>query len=176
MRAREQLAITVTNLVNDALAESRVWFSTLDRSPLGSFAVNAEVLIATQARERLGVNATDIKREAAWEVENALVSAMQAANIDGAGYSVFLPLRAEVMFWWLHCNDDRELVRYVEPQRAANTGAVSMNELITRLETVYSNPTAHPYFEVGIWELELIERFIAEGVDAAMAAELVASP
>jgi len=154
------------------------FIDTLDRSALGVFAVDAEALYLMQVSEHAGEVYAEI--EARSNFDDKSVEEMKADVKET--YRIFLLLsesseklhrefayddvESELYFWW-NLSGAPDLV-----ERAAMS-RIDM-KAHDRLSLIAKSPKElHAYFAEDIWDVELIERLIADGVDASMASGLV---
>jgi len=147
----------------EALDAARAKVAALDRSVLGSFAVDEELLTAVWG---ICLVSERHASHAGYIMDNEAVR-----QCDAAGVSLD-DVKSEVMFWssmgrqtWLRLSAG-SVARSVPqswllPQRVL-------------LDTVHYHGTHRlPYFEVGIWDVDAIDSFIASGVDASLAVDMM---
>ena len=159
---------------------SERYVAGLDRTPLGRFAVPADVLTAMDELQRLPLYRGYVKN-----MDMVLTGRLSDSILmrDADFYPLFhrvdilckesgtdyYTARTELLFWWL-MSFEGEVGREGTRELLRDTGA----ELI-KLNAVYTNPSMHDYFAVGIWDTDFIGRCMTDGVDASLAVTLLPS-
>ena len=139
------------------LAKSDIWVKSIDRSRLGVLATPPNILALGHAIHRTS------KNRSRYRVKELLEYMLTTET----GQSVFgspefdNELSAEVWFW-NKPGKRTPRFRLKAPLLPA----------VVRLETIAANPEMHDYFAAGIWDIEFINRCLAEGIDASIAVEM----
>ena len=143
------------------------FFDSLDRSKYGRFVVGRDVFIlvdvSTRARvlRNNGVNVTDDDNHS-WRDMN------KALRAEGVGLHA---VTAEIMLWWAESDDPR----LVDASRIILRGGGDQIPIyVERLRKVEQYPAMHDYFAVGIWDVDVIAPFVADGIDVEMASRILA--
>ena len=167
----------------DAIHESDEWFKSLDRSVIGALAIEEELLIAIQARERYRFNGGKEMSNSFSSFPSALFSSLSSnishkisAKESRATYSAYTVYRledylrycAEVFFWWMQTEPDK--IGYIR-ERAYNEPY--LDESLSRLLHILNEPSTLPFYEAGIEDEELVSSFIDSGMDASIAQSLL---
>lgn len=141
------------------LEKSTQWVQGLDRSVLGSFAVDSDSLAKVKIYY-------DYRAEK-YPVREDIPSAMLELNdeLNRMAPHTFNQARSELFFWWKYSGQPTliEFIKY-------STGETF--EDIKRLELVVAYPDMLPYFEQGLWDVKDNQLFIDEGIDAYMASAM----
>jgi len=161
----------------DVAVISQRFIESLDRSPLGRFAASdraiylADVIERSKLVQNSGVNLIDIK-ESAYDAVEELNDIVDAGNIELSS------IYDELFFWWAQFGDIMSSY-FVEDM--TNDELIkddfhegSLTQGMKTLGIIQSHPDKHEYFAVGIWDISLIERFIADGVDSELALDIIA--
>lgn len=164
------MAIAGEHNYKKAMEYANEWVASLDRSGLGSFAVDAGVLAAASAHMR-GMRLYGTTRDAA-TVAGLLFKEITDATYAVAGDGAFgygQRAKSEAVLWWSMGTKDSTSRDCMSV--ALNTEPFVASE-VARLRLVLDYPDFHDYFTAGIWNLDLIERCIAEDIDPSLAADL----
>ena len=153
-----------------ALRSSGEMVDALDRSPLGTFAIDRKVLIAVQARERMDYEQMDKSSRAGWVVDDNMHWALQDVGQSLRSVEDYVPLRAEVMFWWSLLDPDKESIGQTVDIWLQKDPAVA--DAVERLRMVYQNPTKHDFYRAGVWDDSVISHCVEHGIDPSMAISL----
>lgn len=146
------------------LAESRRWVYSLDRTRLGSIAVDAELLALTHA---VMLGYIGVIQEGTWnnELKGIRLSWLRIlAKDETYKNDINDNGDAEVHLWWrlagsnLHCTED-------------DVSCFS-NQKADWLEAIYNDNAYLPFYEDGVKNLDLATRCISEKIDVNMAKEL----
>ena len=156
--------------LDEAEAASREFVAGLDRTPLGRFAIDSDVLSAMDLMQRV---VTSIVVPVGDRLPSGVASNRLAAALRDAGLDTSLDCSrdcaAEVFFWW--GVTDESLWSSSVPD--------SLESRVERLRAVYDNPSMHDYFGAGIWDVALVGKLMREGIspdsiDAELARSLSA--
>jgi len=153
---------------DEVVSMSERFISSLDRSRIGSFATPLSALRAIDTLHRLTtLSCQPETTEPMYEFnKRASQNALAACEHSGIFRN---DVTAEMFFWWrVHYGDAPDFEAYSSPR-----AKVFFNESLARLNTVYTHPEMHGYFEAGIWDIDFIERCIVDGVDSELAVSLV---
>ena len=177
MSAVEDGYRVLDNVVLDAdaiIGKSRDWVDSLDRSFLGSFAVDTELLAVMHAVYT--VKAADWKRgstdtnpavnhEIVTRMNDRVAEATRKSHSDGVQDrgAVARAATAELFFWWSQASVNGAYMKMISPYPDGR------KELLLSLA---GNPARLPFYEVGLRDERFIDTCIAEGIDAAMAGEV----
>jgi len=153
-----------------ALRASREFISTLDRSPLGTFAIDKEVLVAVQARERMDYEEVNKSSRAGWVIDDHMHYELSRIGRDMTHADEYASLRAEVMFWWSIIDTQREHIGKTVDIWLQKDPAVAA--MVEKLYKVYGNPDKHDFYRAGFWDNDTIEHCISHGIDPEMATSL----
>ena len=156
------MTVDVTKMLADTRLLSAAYTSRLDRSELGYMAVDAEALALCDVMFRMNnalhnAYGTGFYNSELIAADNALEARCAFIGVNS------MTIRTEMFYWWKKDGFP------VETYNGYNA------EIINRLkvlDVIAANPDKHEYFAAGIWDVDLIERFIADGVDPAIALEL----
>jgi len=141
----------------EVVSDSNSFIDSLDRSILGRFAVPRDVLSEAERAQRSGALAVlpgiaSVGGAPWWEQ----MTALRYLGVDG-----YKAVFAEVAYWWS-----------VSDELLLTDGVMEKGwtfDIVERLRLVVAHPHMHDYFDNGIWDIVLIERCIADGVDAELA-------
>ena len=177
----------VTPIAQDAILSAEAWFASLDRSIIGSFALDEELITIMHASEslKLGSNGRFIKpkirsarkiaeiRRAGSQLDAISNMVEQRLGFPGATSQGVLYL-AELYFWWERMYPSNTgMQRLIAQRKDALKG---LGEAMSRLHKAADNPDERAFYELGIWDKESIERFTDTGVDASIAADILDIP
>lgn len=164
-------------MVDAAIITSREWFNALDRTRLGSFAYYSETIILRHAYMSMRLNRfkkLDIAIEVGRyfdELEYEFYQSYELEEKDSARRS------AEICLWW-------ELSGESKLRLQADKFLISLHQWgetrkvldwYVRYRAVYKNPDYADYYTAGIYDNLFIDRCLADGIDIAVAKELVDS-
>ena len=149
-------------------ARATEYVNAIDRSAAGRFAMDIDEFIA-----QVALNMHD--KDTNW-VDNNMQEEEIAYAVAGylralCGGALTSAAQGEMLFWRKAARGgwDRNLadgvVNIANPSRS--------RDYMARLWRVTQYPQYHEYFEVGIWNIADIERFIADGVDPSLARDVV---
>ena len=146
----------------DTIDESRLWIESLPRERLGSFAVDFEQLVMMESTIRVEALNKD------W-----IGTKVPSTYWAGVPYEQMNIIITETYFWYLK-SDNPKLVRYgedfLDTLAFSPNGQQVQRVWLERFRLIYHNPAALTYFEAGIWDMDVIQKMISDGVDAALAA------
>jgi len=167
---------TISDAV-DRLIYSRVhkrceaWVSTLDRERLGSFAVGGnDLLVAALARESILYKLGGIRLPSLALMADVVTLKILRAT-DSMENDDMSRVRAEALFW-LGMKGGRLSARHAHGRMLYEP---DIGDYSRRLRKVYDNPEALSFFENDVWNMEHIQRYIDNGVDASLAREVTIS-
>ena len=155
---------TMTEVKDD----SRTFVHSLDRSPLGRYAVDTKLLVIADTIQRLDMLHEVVGGKDVGAKLSKLNWKLSSKAVDSTGFTDF-GFAPEVFYWWLHYGD---AAMCNHANTILNRSTVTMEGYVDRLRLIAANRSLHPYFHVGIWDVSLINKFIADGVDPALAIEL----
>lgn len=168
--------VDVRPMVDDAISESREWFSRIDRKRLGSFAYELEPIILRNAYMSMRLNRfrnLDVLIEVGRrfdELEFEFYHSYDMVDKESARRS------AEVCLWW-DISGDQELIdkatKFLDSLTQWGEDK-SVLDWFSRYRMVYQNPHFADYYSAGIYDNVLVRKFIADGIDSAVAKELMA--
>ena len=137
--------------------EAEDWVSALDRNPLGIFAVIDKALVCAYAYRLVPYDSE------LYEVINDEESPENHDINNGVSDGSYSKSMSELYFWLSKSEraDHRAIIK---------KHILGVSKTIERYQTIYDNGHAHNYFAVGIWDLDLVDLYITEGLDASIAA------
>jgi len=161
--------------VDDVAVDAIDFIGSLDRSVLGSFAVDGEALYLSHLVHRYLLVADDLSTsisvgDMSYGLYDDRASALKLAQETEDLYNATFPLpyreaaATELFYWWSISGDD-ELV-----EAESHYGDYQAHNRLALIAS--STPLVHSYFAVGIWDTAFIERCTADGVDPELAASM----
>ena len=159
-----------TATASDVPSISKAFISSLDRSMLGSFGADPGALFLCDVKERHRVLThrpvsdgwlplPDDDAVSRWAIESLAEHFFESEQL----YNLF----SELFYWW-SVSGDAELVAASEAGNGMQvTGGVA------KFADIASHPEMHGFFEVGIWDVEVIARFLSGGIDPDMALSML---
>lgn len=158
--------------VKTAMETSRAWVKSLDRSIIGMFAVDEELLAIRYAYEFVNRNSTYFP-----QLVTDVLSEMVTARCNVLNIPVYQwdDISGEFIFWWKRGDVPSEwMADYFDRLRTIRENPsfqhLTMLDKVANFTTVY--PAMLPYLESDIWDEILIHRFINEGIDPVIAVTL----
>ena len=145
----------MTTLGADIDAATAKFFSSLDRSALGRFAVDEHLLRLQDQVERCRM----VGNASVYEV--ILMKGLIDAGLGNAGA---VAVRQELLFWWWKSMETKLvgwITRMKEPE---------LYGAFHRLSSVTYHPDMHDYFAAGLWNVTDIHKYMDAGIDAELAA------
>lgn len=152
------------------------WVNNLDRTLLGTTAVPTTHLIASRSLE-MYVSTGMIKSNNFDPILDSLLDYSLAAFGDAMkSMSHNIPAvaraMAEMFFWhFKQYPDDEDFRNHFMEDKIPTVGG--LKEAFALVNHVYDNPDKLSFFELGIWDHVIIEKFIADGIDAHLAEQLL---
>jgi len=145
--------------------ESRDFVYSLDRSVLGSFAVDSGLLVIADSIQRIDMLHDDVEANNLPADLDELDRILGEKMFRSKGFKGF-GLLPEVCHWWI--SDGTSAM-----SRHANALLKRSPEMVStrahRLTLAATYPAMHSFFEADIWDVPFIERCIADGVDIDLA-------
>ena len=150
---------------------ARVFIDGLDRSRLGRFAVDEKALYLLHLAELYKIRLNEITKDYDHDFESVLVrTRKESTRAETVLHDYVQPddrtgVAEELSLWWKLSGDEVLTDRFVR----------GMNRMRSheRLSVIAENPVEmHDYFAAGVWDIPLITRCIADGIDADMAVSL----
>lgn len=153
------------------LNDGEKWFRTLDRSCLGDFAVDAQLLITLFAYEAVHHMGYHTLFKHATRIQDLMIGRNIQLNRNPF---VWDDVISELMFWW---KQDKVPLSWRDKYRDyADATSFDSKQGLTFLDFVVDFtsevPAAMPYLEAGISDRIVIERFINDGIDPNIAVTL----
>jgi len=137
----------------EIMNEARSWVDSLDRTPLGDFAVTDAALAYAYGKQ------INDDPELTWnDSEYALARSGIKPDEDVAALY-------EMSFWLLRNEPHNHIINLDDVRRA-----ISDWDRLSRVALAFVHQHAHPYFAVGVWDVSLIDQCIADGIDPELAA------
>lgn len=158
--------------VESYIHRAETWFSTLDRTFLGSFAVDGRTLVLRFAYELMN---QDDDRELAFTVGNKLSYLMDLRYEEIYGSSVqWRSITVEMLFWWEYYDAPSEWMDAYSKGFNTDSAIITatLNALHSLSDFLIRVPAALPYLEAGISDRTFIERCVNDGIDADIALRL----
>jgi len=157
--------------VDDVVGHSTAFVDSLDRSVLGSLGVPRDVLILLDINERAGSlrMVADIhilqltERKTYDDAYRAYVAAGGEPTFESFDYAV-----GELLWWWSVTDDPM----WKDNWYARGVGGW-IEDALSRVRLIAARQDMHPFFEVGIWNTDFIERCIADDIDSELAQTMV---
>ena len=150
---------------------SRTWFSNVDRSGLGSFASDAELLIVVQAINDLQHHGYEYETETHTKVLNIFTRMINDRRDELGGAKLQGGFTAEVYLWWdIYGKPDiNEAISYLTLDDSVTARIAFLKDVLTLTK---GNPTWLPYVEAGVMDATVILNSIANNIDPNLAAEV----
>lgn len=150
------------------------WFSGLDRSILGIFAVESAILKAVYVDYHLHkINPKNFHVDvlAADYLEHVINSHLPDVSNRESFYSAKWDAQIEMYFWLYQSNPSIAMNR---DMKLNQDGVWTVKEeVFDKLLVVAQYPIQyHPYFAAGLWEPTIVARCVADDIDVEMALEL----
>ena len=152
---------------SDVSAACHAYIDGLDRSALGEIAVHEWSLYIAHKVQVYGLIADELNArisagEVSDEVHKELAYAERLAEVTehrltGITKTEYEWIKAELFYWWgLSGNSlmEEKAASYSEPTDRLPIAVVAS-----------SSPRMHEYFKLGIWDLDVVSRFVELGVD-----------
>ena len=154
------------------IADSRAMIPHYDRSGLGAFANDEEMLVLMQADCLTFVYESDPYNIDMLQVRTIVGSMMDQLNMGGLSDDAWTRLKAEVLFWWSQEGDNiiGKMLRYVSDETIRDDHLASE---VRRYRIIYTHPESIRYYEAGIWDEKFIKQLRDSGIDAAIASQAV---
>lgn len=152
---------TITH--DEVKALSHSFISGLDRSVLGHFAVDENLLTYLDTNERrvgLHLDGYHVGNRSEYAVDDEMEGHLKIMGDDT------LLIIGELLWWW--STTDEPLWEYKNAVARLKYKAV-----MERVDTIARHQDKHPYFSVDIWDIDFIERCLADDIDPIVAKSLV---
>jgi len=151
---------------------SREFIASLDRSVLGNFACDEYALGLMDVTYRFAASYGRVPKISSRSGYYAKFD--ELIDIAGVNTDMSIALRSEILFWWMKMKD-------IDMQTYHDTtfGHIEkdvVNRRASELKVISQHPDMHAYFAMDIWDVEFIERCIADDVDAELAVSIRVSP
>lgn len=141
------------------LLSSHGFVTDLDRSELGRFAYSDELLVLADKKEI--VAGSDLEEWSSSHEE--FLAATEALAIDAFYVST------ELFYWWALSEAERSTALVNVRASLSPFALQMMNNRFSELDLIIKHQNLHDYFAIGIWDVAVAERFIAEDIDANIA-------
>lgn len=170
------------------------WVESTDRSALGNFALDDELMAGVYAMFWDNWLRPPVyhKRHPAeidpFSISSVLPNALRhifrepegEPDFWNFGYHLFneeslFPYYTEVLFWLNKENTKHYYNGHTARLREKFQGDERVLSAFRRMEYLVDNPSSLPYAEVGIWNHDAIKKFAKDGIDADMAIVLLDS-
>lgn len=132
-----------------------------DRSVLGRFGIQDFDVLHLMNMACLSYVIGQLDDNSYSQISYKLQRRLEQLHIDRSD------VQYELYFWWQN-SDDVKLQEYVETMRADEVLA----ERLRQFELIASHQDKHDYFEAGVWDINFIERCVADGIDPSLALTL----
>ena len=154
----------------DVEALSTKFVGSLDRSSLGSFAVDEYMLYLADVIQRsLQVLWNAIDNTTSLKTDHA-VKTIELQELVGNRGTLLAKVYAELFLWWKLSGNEKSIA-YVKRYFADGHNGYMLAQMDV-LNTVFLHPKKHDYFVAGVWDVEFIERCISENIDPSIASEM----
>lgn len=156
---------------------AREWLAQQPRDKLGVFAIDFELVNAFAASTFLFAENNQVPIKTFKEMSGAVISDWNqavengAVNTRGGSFTMMAYALGEVHFWRKQngLEYSKDVISVQAEWKAIQKVAKEHSKI---LDILFQNPTYMPYFAVGVTDIKVIKRCIANNIDAQLAMNL----